>query len=161
MQSTTTETAARGAVRVSWFLIGIVVYIVSFFLPAVGGMKGWRCAYEALHIGIMSLHNPFGILVFASGMLNPLVLIYTHHYIFRGRARPRWMALAALSFTLASGAFLALTNLAEGSPKADFSPHIGYSLWIGGVLFIIGRPDGNLLRVSAGRFLTWVPISRL
>ena|SRR5579862_576706 len=128
--------------RLICFVTGGLVYVTSFFLPAVNGLRGWMCYVEAMSFlkSPATLINPFAVLLLASGLLNPVILVYAWHWISGGpTGHRRTYALSAIPLILASGLFLAAMHLdARGSIRVDVKIQAGYLAWVGGILFMVG-----------------------
>ena len=134
------ESAAPAVTRTSARLIclvaGAVLYAASFFLLAVGDMKGWACAWYSL--AIISTADPIALLPFGAGLLNPLVVIYICCRIYNCcYTLRRILAILALPLMASSAIFIAILNRGSGSPKTDFAVHTGYFTWIAGMLLLL------------------------
>ena len=125
---------------VAWLIrvVGLIVFAVAFFLPAVGlaphddsPLMGWKCASIALTM-------PFGkeatfqldlLLVMLSGWLNFFVLLYLVLSFFKRLKLVRWVfvGLSAVSM-ISTWVFFA---------RQHYVPLIGHVLWIVGALIII------------------------
>ena len=136
-------------------LIGIVVFVIAFFLPAVRDahtssgpgslpMSGWMCATVAisasagiLHAGTMQGKDILGMIcLILSGWVNPLVLLYLFFCIWRKFVRTRRvLAVAILICFVATWIFFV---------KAPMVPLIGHFLWVAGGLMILAGEVGRL-----------------
>jgi hypothetical protein len=137
-------------------LIGLGVFVLAFFLPAVraGGpaaqatvFPGWKCASVALTETVAlfgkSVHWPPPLpvlLVVFSGWINPLVvLLLLTSFFVRLRMLRRVLGVFILLCMMATWYFFALQKVA---------PLAGHWLWIAGALLILlpeavrGRRDG-------------------
>jgi hypothetical protein len=129
-------------------LIGIVLFVGAFFLPAVrdghtttgpgsGPMSGWMCATVAisasagiLHAGTMQGKDILGMIcLILSGWVNPLVVLYLFFCIWRKLVRiRRVLAVAILICFVATWVFFV---------KAPMVPLIGHFVWVAGTLMIL------------------------
>ena len=72
-----------------------------------------------------------GLLLFASGLLNPIVILYSALWMSRGQhALRRYLAFGAVTLIPASWIFLLITHC---------SIRIGHVAWVAGILMIAGR----------------------
>jgi hypothetical protein len=120
--------------------LGVMVYLASFFLPAVDvpdypntePVPGWLCAWTALSPPFNpKAWNVSGLLLLASGLINPLVLTYFGLWFWRGgRKLRRRIAIIALAFIPPTWIFLATQRTAV---------HIGHVAWIAGLLLMLGH----------------------
>jgi hypothetical protein len=130
--------------------VGIAVFVVAFFLPAVRDphttsgpvslpMSGWMCATVAISASAGILHLASGTMqgkdilgmlcLILSGWVNPLVLLYLFFCIWRKLVRiRRVLAVAILVCFAATWVFLV---------KAPMVPLIGHFLWVAGALMIL------------------------
>jgi hypothetical protein len=131
-------------------VVGIVVFVVAFFLPAVRDahttsgpvslpMSGWMCATVAISASAGIFHLVSGamqgkdllgaVCLILSGWVNPLVLLYLFFCIWRKFVRiRRVLAVAILVCFAATWVFLV---------KAPMVPLIGHFLWVAGALMIL------------------------
>jgi hypothetical protein len=131
-------------------IVGIVVFVVAFFLPAVrdahtsGGpgslpMSGWMCATVAISASAGILHLASGttqgkdilgmICLILSGWVNPLVILYLFFCIWRRFVLiRRVLAVAILICFVATWVFFV---------KAPMVPLIGHFVWVAGALMIL------------------------
>ena len=142
-------------------LIGIVVFVIAFFLPAVRDahtssgpgslpMSGWMCATVAisgsagiLHASTMQGKDILGMIcLILSGWVNPLVLLYLFFCIWRKFVRTRRvLAVAILICFVATWIFFV---------KAPMVPLIGHFLWVAGALMIlVGEVAGSIPKREA------------
>src|ERR1017187_2731246 len=110
------------------FYLGLVVYLVSFFLPAVeqpSPMSGWMCAYLSLWAW---LNKPLWMCFFA-GIINPLAIAFV---VLRHRNRApktrRVIALAVLACIPITWLFLS---------DMELGIRVGHVVWIAGLLLIL------------------------
>jgi hypothetical protein len=130
-----------------WLLgLGLIVYAVSFALPAVRASNspviGWYCAWVALTFPL-DPHSSFSIPVFASGLINPLTLVYlTLRMLGKAPKVRRALAIAALSFIPLSWYVIA----------HDMTIEIGHVAWVAGLLMMLAPEAIGMLRTpgSAG-----------
>ena len=130
--------------------VGILLFAVAFFLPAVrdahtvtgsgaAPMTGWMCATVAgsASAGILHLFAPGGqaketagiLCLILSGWVNPLVLLYLLFCIWRKFVRIRRVLAIAILICFAATAFFLF--------KAPMIPLIGHFLWVAGALMIL------------------------
>jgi hypothetical protein len=139
---------AQGAVSVTMKrtvitgrILGLLVFIAAFFLPAVRGVAtpggdapdvflGSRCAW-------MTLVNTFSheiwhskyFLAVLSGWINPLLLLYLFLLLFPKLFWPRRIVAGAImAFIAGTWVLFAIIPLV---------PLIGHVLWIAGILLIL------------------------
>jgi hypothetical protein len=122
-------------------LLGLALYIASFFLIAVrnaggsssGGGRGYMCAFLALTLpwgrdGWNMLHSDpvsyFGILL--SGWINPFFLITLLVRWIRPKARLGWI-LGALLLLMFPACWVVFT-------RVQLRPATGYFLWTGAMV---------------------------
>jgi hypothetical protein len=147
-------------------LVGIAIFVVAFFLPAVRGAEtgpgsgpyiGWTCAVVAIsasagipHLfaaGAMHDKETLGALcLILSGWINPLVGLYLLFCIWKRLVIVRRvMGVAMLACMVATWVFFS---------KAPMYPLIGHFLWIGGILIVLspevaslfGRPQPEIAK---------------
>ncbi|MGD0831378.1 MAG: hypothetical protein ABR907_10570 [Terracidiphilus sp.] len=140
MAESTCNIAVR---RIVWIarLVGVGIYILAFFLPAVrevatpGGdppdaLQGSRCAWVTL----VNTFNPEmwrskDFLAVLSGWINPLLVVYLIFLIFPSFVWPRRIAAGAmLAFLAGTWIFFDLYPLV---------PLLGHWLWAGGIVLIV------------------------
>ena len=129
-------------------IIGFVIFVVAFFLPAIqpsdpqggpgaGPEVGWVCAGFALAPSAILLHpaqllhgaaNKDVTLLF-SGWVNPLLLIYLLFSIWRRFVwTRRVLAITVLACLASTWIFFV---------EVKFIPLIGHYLWVAGILAIL------------------------
>jgi hypothetical protein len=106
--------------------MGAIVYLISFWLPAVGMLPGWMCALYAIW--------PWSIqeaskLAFFGGLINPLVVLYFFLSAISTGGRVRAVLVYAM-VTCIPLTWMALDRM-------DKRPQIGHFLWIAGILLMI------------------------
>ncbi len=138
-------------------LLGIVVFVTAFFLPAVrdghassgpgsAPIAGWTCAMVAISASAGILHLVSGAMqgkellgaccLILSGWVNPLVLLYLFFCIWRKFVRiRRVLAVAILICFVATWVFFV---------KAPMVPLIGHFLWVAGALMILSGEVAGL-----------------
>jgi hypothetical protein len=129
-------------------IIGLVIFVIAFFLPAIqpsdsqggpgsGSQVGWVCAGFALAPSAILLHpaqllhgaaNKDVTLLF-SGWVNPLLLIYLLFSIWRRFVWTRRVLAVAILACLASTWIFFV--------EVKFIPLIGHYLWVLGILAIL------------------------
>jgi hypothetical protein len=126
------------------FFLGLVLYVVSFFLFVTGNeprgsvqMRGYVCAGATLFMileepQLTNLPRRVRLWVFVSGLINPVflfaVLVPWDH---QGRS----FAIARIVTTLMLGATVAVFVMGHDSPRE------GYFLWLVGILLTLySRP---------------------
>ena len=140
-------------------IVGFVIFVVAFFLPAIqpsdsqggpgsGPQVGWVCAGFALAPSAILLHpsqflhgaaNKDMTLLF-SGWVNPLLLIYLLFSIWRRFVRTRRVLAVAILACLASTWIFFV--------EVKFIPLIGHYLWVAGILAILAP---ELMRGAAAQ----------
>jgi hypothetical protein len=141
--------AVKWAVIVSR-IVGFLVYVAAFFLPAVREvatgtdtpevLQGSRCAWIML-INSFSheLWNLKDFLAILSGWINPLIVLYLIFLIFPKFRWPRRIVAGLIAlFILGTWVFFYTYPLV---------PLVGHYLWITGILLILA---GELRRPEAG-----------
>jgi uncharacterized membrane protein HdeD (DUF308 family) len=122
-------------------ILGVLVYIAAFFLPAcreaVGPsgdapevFRGSRCAWMTLvnTFNHEIWHSKYFLAVF-SGWINPLILLYLILLIIPAFVWPRRLAASLiLCFIAGTWIFFSLIHLV---------PLVGHFLWIAGILMIL------------------------
>lgn len=131
-------------------ILGFVVYVAAFLLPAVreaatGGdtpevLRGSRCAWVTLVNSFShELWHSQNFLAILSGWINPLIVLYLIFLIFPKFQWPRRIVAGLIAlFILGTWAFFYLYPLV---------PLVGHFLWIVGILLILA---GELRRPAAG-----------
>jgi hypothetical protein len=120
------------------FYFGVVLYLVSFFLPAVWldhfFVPGWACAYLALSVwatdGFVNAGYQLGVrLTIFGGLINLLAITYA---VLRQLHRtPRGRLTVALALVACMPPmWLSLYLL-------DAPPYLGHAAWISGLLLMI------------------------
>lgn len=145
-------------------IVGFVIFVLAFFLPAVappgagsgpgsGPQPGWVCAgFTLIPMGAVIQH-PLALFkgtdsreytLLFSGWVNPLVLIFLLFCIRRNWRWPRRIvALGILCCLGCAWAFLA---------KEQFSTLIGHYLWVAGIVLMLipeVMPQGRAKEVAA------------
>jgi hypothetical protein len=135
VSSTVASTPAKPTIFILQIL-GICVFVLAFFLPAVSAgpgnpLKGWECALITLTSIIRAeTYHSASFLAAISGLLNPLIVLYLVCSLIprlRGLVR-RLFAGLVLVCMIATWIFFGLAHL---------SPRIGHILWIVGALLIL------------------------
>jgi hypothetical protein len=112
---------------------GFCLYAIAFFLPAVGSMRGWECAWI---VSAVALHWPesAGQLVYpVIALLNPLVLFYLVTTLARRLQSRRGILIIAILICVVATASLVLFQQSSSDTKI----HIGYVMWTAGILLMI------------------------
>jgi hypothetical protein len=122
-------------------LLGIALFAVAFFLPAVSTgpgapLKGWECAVLALAnvIHAETYRSP-SFLAAMSGLINPFILLYLLGSLIPPFRRSR--ALSTVRILLAVLIVLGMIATWIFFAVAHLSPRIGHFLWIAGALLIL------------------------
>jgi hypothetical protein len=130
-------------------IVGFLVYVAAFFLPAVREvatgedapevLRGSRCAWVMLVNSFSSeLWHSKDFLAILSGWINPLIILYLIFLAFPKFKWPRRIASGLIVlFILGTWVFFYLYPLV---------PLVGHFLWIAGILLILA---GELRRPSA------------
>ena len=139
-------------------LVGIAIFVVAFFLPAVRGAEtgpgsgpyiGWTCAVVAIsasagipHLftaGAMHDKETLGALcIILSGWINPLVGLYLLFSI--------WKKLVVVRRVVAVAMLVGMVATWVFFVKAPMYPLIGHYLWIGGILIVLSPEAVALFR---------------
>ncbi len=134
MSSTVASTPAKPTIFILQIL-GICVFVLAFFLPAVSAgpgnpLKGWECAVITLTAIIRAeTYRSASFLAAISGLLNPLMFLYlVCSLIPRCRFVRRLLTGVILVCMIATWVFFGLAHL---------SPRIGHIFWIVGALLIL------------------------
>lgn len=128
-------------------LLGLCVYAVSFFLPAVrevagpGGdaptvLRGSRCAWITVvnSLNPQIWHSKYALAIL-SGWINPLIVLYLLLLIFPVLVWPRRIVAGAMvAFLIGTWAFFYIYPLV---------PLAGHILWSVGILMVVA---GELMR---------------
>jgi hypothetical protein len=141
----------RGYVRAA----GLAVFVLAFFLQAItwkqsgpgpASEPGWLCALVAIMsvgaifkagVQTLTLQN---ILLSASGIVNPLVVIYLAFSFSPKFATLRlWLAVAIFACLVSSWVLFSL---------AKILPREGHVLWVLGIALIVGAGTTLRSRVS-------------
>ena len=140
-------------------MLGICIFVVAFFLPAIrdtsselgsaGTLFGYECARLSLALVTAkdTFQSPF-FLAFMSGCINPLILLYLLSSFTRKLARLRQiLAVSVLVCMAATWIFFAILK---------YLPMIGHFLWIAGALMILapelrGRGESPLVDDGTNR----------
>lgn len=143
-------------------IVGIIVFIVSFFLPAVttgyvhspadhhmtnNVTKGWECAEFTL-FGTVELfaRDPSSgwvdVFYMVSGWISPLVLIFA---IFPDRSNAKRMVAKALPFLLVVPLLFFASATTERWSPGPFRPLIGHYVWTVGCLLIFTPQYARML----------------
>jgi hypothetical protein len=135
------------------FALGLVLYVVSFFLFATGAgpsgsapMRGYLCALYSLVVplkgpwtgGIMPFLCP---LLLVSGLINP---VFLSSLIVPRKDRGRTFAILRIVITLMFGATVGVLLILVLIERSH--PREGYFLWILGILLTLySRPTDSRL----------------
>lgn len=107
-------------------LVGLTIFIIAFFLPAVSEGANILTGYDCARFAIKAQD-----LVFFSGLINPLIVLYVMLRFPGKLARVRtFIALAILACIGITWYVLA---------KSKLHLEIGHAMWIAGILLIIAR----------------------
>jgi hypothetical protein len=138
-QSTRSATVTRSILIAR--LVGFLVYVWAFFLPAVREvatpgndtpmvLKGSRCAWVTLiNTSNPEMWHSNSFLAVFSGWINPLLVLYLIFLLFPIFRWPRRIVAGViLLFILGTWVFFAVYPLV---------PLVGHFLWIAGILLIL------------------------
>jgi hypothetical protein len=149
-------------------IVGIIFFIVSFFLPAVASgyahspsdyliasdaYHGWACAAWTLYGTVMFIGSLIGhdrqdgsaFFFMVSGWITPLVIVFG---IFLGGIRAKRRAAKALAFLLiAPWLFFAIPE--SGWGPGPFRPLIGHYVWTLGCLLTFTPQYAWMLSVTS------------
>jgi len=137
------------------FKIGFLIYLISFFLAAIGHSDGigrpapgYYCAFTALVLPWtatpISHGGPFEnrffeyLAVFISGMVNPFVFVYSI-LVFRGRNLRLVKALRVIVPLMIPFSWVIFHY-------EFYYPREGHFLWIAGILLILFSPVNQNFR---------------
>ena len=143
-QESVRKESAKGAyVRLMLLGLGAAIYAISFTLPAVAvgsygsdSLSGWECARIAL-TAFRNSHEPSSLILFASGLINPLTLAYLAlRMLGKGPRVRRALAIAALSFIP-----LSWYVIADG-----LRIEIGHVAWVVGLLLMMAPEAVGMAR---------------
>jgi hypothetical protein len=128
-----------------WFYLGVVLYVLSFVLPAVSvvgeakAAPGWVCAWIAFFGVNDDSVSPLAVF---GGLINPLALAYIVLRIRDRAPGTRWfLALGILAFIPVSWLALLLMHLGI---------RVGHIAWIAGLLLMISWKDFNSATEARG-----------
>jgi hypothetical protein len=127
-------------------IVGGLLFITAFFVPAVTDMPGYECAWYTLTNGVLGLlDGPFALLLLLPGLTNVFVIGYL---VAIARKRERLGARFAVATLVGLGIAVVLV-LSFTFERSDVGPHIhalvGHYLWIAGILLVLA-PDWNRRR---------------
>ncbi|MGB6974176.1 MAG: hypothetical protein WBD67_05790 [Terracidiphilus sp.] len=146
------------SLAVRW--VGLILYVVSYFLPAVrtvdfgtsngGFLPGYFCAFISMVWGVAGFIPGVGLtaegqrffrMLLLPGLTNPLLLVYFCLPVSKRVARVRrWIGGLVLVCMAWSWIFFLVYR--------DYIPAVGHYLWVIGLVMIVG-PD--LLQALAER----------
>ena len=128
--------------------LGIALFAIAFFLPAVGDSAekpfyGWQCAWFTLTLLGTVQDTAFSeLLVVFSAAASPIAAIWIVLAFWNKAARIRlWLAPILLAWLLAAQIFLI---------QASLIPLVGHYLWTIGIL-LIAAPELTPLATTAFR----------
>lgn len=138
-QSTRSATVTRSILIAR--LVGFLVYVWAFFLPAVREiatpindapemLRGSRCAWVTLVNTLnREMWNSKDFLAVFSGWINPLLVLYLIFLLFPVFRWPRRVVAAIIMlFLIGTWVFFALYPLV---------PLVGHFLWVAGILLLL------------------------
>ncbi len=120
------------------FHSGLVLYLVSFFLPAVWATDhytpGWACAYLALTVwttnGWVKAAYQLGVrLTIFGGLINLLAIAYA--------ALRQWRCAPKGRFTIAAALLVCMPPMWLSLYLLDAPPYLGHAAWISGLVLMI------------------------
>jgi len=129
--------------------LGFSIYLLSFFLPAVGPFKGWECAFLAL----LSIKHDEKVssLAFFGGLLNPLMIVYlTLHVAGVARRLGTYLAVALLFCLPMTWFAIALMTNAGMSMEL----RVGHYLWVAGILLVLVPDLAAILQYPEAKIVT-------
>ena len=135
------KTGKGSAARRTLLGLGTAVYLISFLWPAVDRMPGWFCAVMSL-FG-QGYFRRFNLLIFASGMINPLALACLGLRML-GKASTVRRAIAITALTLIPLSWIAIFEL-------DFRIEIGHVAWVVGLLLMMAPEAIGMPRAASPR----------
>lgn len=123
-------------VRLQYF--GLLLFMASFFLPAVGMVGGFECAFLAIFTTPWQHDDKISSLAAFGGWLNPELLLFFCLSILRCGHRLRSVLTIAILFSIPM-TWIALYRMNDAG-MALYPLRIGHFLWIAGILLIV-LPD--------------------
>jgi hypothetical protein len=125
-----------------WQVLGICVFVVAFFLPAIRtdpaspALKGWECATITLSSVIRAeTWRSLSFLAALSGLINPLMALLLGFSLIPPLRRSRALGWVRVLLAVLVPLFMVATWIFLG--VAHLRPLIGHVLWIAGGLIII------------------------
>ena len=111
------------------FYLGIVLYVLSFFLVAVDEMHGWQCALITLTL----FRDIFRSISFYPGLINPLIIAFVIMRLLNEAPRLRLIiAIAAILL------FIPTWMVVQG-----MSVKLGCAMWVVSILLITAGEIGS------------------
>ena len=130
--------------------VGLFLFLVSFFLPAVGGIGGFESAFWAITLRPWQHDDKISSLAAFGGWLNPEVLL-----LFCLSLWGRWHRLRALLVTMILFSipmtWIALYRMDQAGMSV-YPLKAGHFLWIAGILLIV-LPESSAFRFTPARWL--------
>ncbi|MCU1270902.1 MAG: hypothetical protein JWN74_2196 [Acidobacteriaceae bacterium] len=123
------SSASPDSMRTAYF--GLAIFLFSFFLPAVGSLIGFQCAFWALTS--WNHQDKISSLALFGGWLNPMVLVLFFLSIFRRAPRIRSVLTVTILFSIPM-TWIAIYRMAVVGMYMDLD--VGHFLWIAGILVI-------------------------
>ena len=111
---------------------GLSLFLVSFFLPAVGNLSGLACAEFA--IKSWKHDDKISSLALFGGWLNPQVLLFFFLSALRAALRLRAILTITILFSIPM-TWITIHRMSQARMFMDLK--IGHLLWIAGILFIV------------------------
>jgi len=112
--------------------LGLAIFLLSFFLPAVGSLTGFGCAFWALTS--WSHDDKISSLALFGGWLNPIVLVLFFLSVFHRAPRLRAVLTVTTLFSIPM-TWVAIHRMNDAGMAMDLN--VGHFLWIAGILFIV------------------------
>jgi hypothetical protein len=111
--------------------LGLAIFLLSFFLPAVGPLTGFGCAFWALTS--WNHDDKISSLALFGGWLNPIVLVLFFLSVFRVAPRLRAVLTVTTLFSIPM-TWISIHRMNDAGMSMDLK--VGHFLWIAGILFI-------------------------
>jgi hypothetical protein len=111
--------------------LGSGVFLLSFFLPAVGDLRGWQCAVFAATS--WTEDDKISRLALFGGWLNPLVLVLFFLSVFRVAAYLRALLAVTILFSIPM-TWIAIYRMSIAGMAMNLQ--VGHFLWVLGIALI-------------------------
>ena len=134
--------------------VGLCVFLVSFFLPALGGLGGFQSAFFGIiFVRPWQPDDKISSLAAFGAWLNPEVLLLFFLSVFQRCPRLRALLVVTILFSIPM-TWIALNRM-DHAGVAVYPLGPGHFLWITGILLIVFA-ESSAFRFSPVRWLTVV-----